>query len=91
MGIPLKVLLIEDSEDDSELVIRQIRKGGYDPQYLRIDSEPALRKALDEQGWDIVLCDYSLPRFSGGEALKIFKKYSLEIPFIVISDVAGFG
>jgi HD-GYP domain-containing protein (c-di-GMP phosphodiesterase class II)/CheY-like chemotaxis protein len=89
MGIPLKVLLIEDSEDDSELVIRQIRKGGYDPQYLRIDSEPALRKALDEQGWDIVLCDYSLPRFSGGEALKIFKKYSLEIPFIVISGNIG--
>ncbi len=89
MGIPLKVLMIEDSEDDCELIIRQIRKGGYDPQHLRVDSGQALKKALDEQGWDIVLCDYSLPRFSGGEALKIFKKSSLEIPFIVISGNIG--
>jgi PAS domain S-box-containing protein len=89
MGIPLKVLMIEDSEDDCELLIRQIRKGGYDPQYLRIDSEHALKHALDEQGWDIVLCDYSLPRFSGSEALKVFKKYNLEIPFIVISGNIG--
>lgn len=89
MGIPIKVLVIEDSEDDCQLLIRQIRKGGYDPQYLRIDSGPALKKALDEQGWDIVLCDYSMPRFSGGEALKIFKKYGLEIPFIVISGNIG--
>jgi len=89
MGKLLRVLIIEDSEDDVLLVLRQLRKGGYDPEYERVETAEPMEKALREKSWDVVLCDYKLPHFSGFEALALFNKSGLDIPFIIVSGTIG--
>ena len=89
MGIPLKILLIEDSEDDALLLIREIRKGGYSPEYRRVDNAEEMISALDSEVWDIVLADYALPGFSGMEALEILSEKDLNLPAIMISGKMG--
>ena len=89
MGIPLKVLIIEDSEDDTLFLLRELEKGGYDPVYQRVETAEAMRAALKEKTWDIVLSDYHLPRFSGLQALLLFKKTGIDIPFILVSGMIG--
>jgi len=74
MDKSLKVLLIEDSEDDALLILRELRKGGYIVAPARVETESAMREALSSQKWDVILSDYHLPGFSGLEALSIFKK-----------------
>ena len=61
----LRVLIVEDSEDDALLLIRELKKGGYNPVYERVETSAAMKKALKEKQWDIILCDYNLPKFSG--------------------------
>lgn len=87
MGIALKVLIIEDSEDDILLLLRELEKGGYDPVYQRVETAEAMRAALKEKTWDIILSDYHLPRFSGLQALLRFKKAGIDIPFILVSGM----
>ena len=87
MGIALKVLIIEDSEDDTLLLIRELEKGGYDPVYQRVETAEAMRAALKDKTWDIVLSDYHLPHFSGLQALLLFKKAGIDIPFILVSGM----
>lgn len=87
-GKPLRVLIVEDVEADALLLIRELRKNGFDPQYRRIESSEAMREALQES-WDLVLSDFTLPRFNGVEALKILKAHDLDIPFIVVSGTIG--
>ncbi len=89
MGIPLNVLIIEDSEDDTLFLLRGLEKGGYDPVYQRVETAEAMRAALKEKTWDIVLSDYHLPRFSGLQALLLFKKTGIDIPFILVSGMIG--
>jgi CheY-like chemotaxis protein len=60
----LRVLIIEDSEDDAFLVLRALKKGGYNPVYERVETAATMKKALREKQWDIILCDYSLPKFN---------------------------
>ncbi len=85
----LKVLVVEDSEDDTLLVIRKIKQGGYDPIYERVDNSQALKRALKEKAWDIVISDYSMPGFNGIDALKLVRERDENIPFILISGVIG--
>jgi CheY-like chemotaxis protein len=59
----LRVLIIEDSEEDALLIIGELKKGGYNPVYERVETAAAMKKALKEKQWDIILCDYSLPKF----------------------------
>ena len=66
----LRTLIIDDSADDAELLIRELRRESYDVSAERTDTEAGLKAALDDQAWDIVLCDFHMPRFSGTEALK---------------------
>jgi signal transduction histidine kinase len=82
---PLRVLLIEDSPDDAELTLQELRNGGYVPEYVRVESGAALRQALADGGWQIVLCDYSMPGFDAMAALSIVKEHRLDVPFIIIS------
>lgn len=87
--VTLRLLLVEDNPDDAELVLRVLRKGGYNNDSLRVDNEHDLREALENSSWDIVLSDYSMPGFSGLAALNILKELNLDIPFIIISGTIG--
>ncbi len=89
MGIPLRILIIEDSEDDTLLVIRVLQKDGYDPSYERVETAEDMREALERETWDIIIADYTLPHFSGLDALKLYKEKGLDIPFIVVSGTIG--
>src|SRR5450830_1781265 len=59
----LRVLMVEDSEDDALLEIRELKKGGYNPVYERVETAAAMKKTLKEKQWDIILCDYKLTKF----------------------------
>jgi diguanylate cyclase len=89
MGIPLRVLNIEDSEDDTELFIRYLRQGGYDPVYDRVDTPEAMSAALSKHPWDIIIADYAMPRFNAFEALKLLEKTGIDLPFIILSGSIG--
>ena len=89
MSRHLNVLIIEDSEDDTLLTLRELRRGGYSLNYVRVDTPAAMESALEQQTWDIVLADYSMPAFSGLEALKLLQKHKLDLPFIVVSGTIG--
>ena len=88
-GLPLKTLMVEDSEDDTLLIIRKLQKGGYKPIFRRVDTHKALKNALETEKWDIVISDYIMPKFSGLDALKLLKEKNLDIPFIIVSGNIG--
>jgi putative two-component system response regulator len=85
----LRVLLIEDSEDDALLEIRALKNGGYDPEYERVETAEAMRKSLQKKPWDIILCDYALPQFNGIEAIALLKETNIDIPLIIVSGAIG--
>lgn len=89
MSAPLRVLLIEDSEDDAALLLLELRRGGYDTTHERVDTPAALSAALDTQKWDLVISDHSMPYFSGGEALRLLRQKESEVPFIFVSGTMG--
>ncbi len=84
----LRVLVVDDSEDDVFLLIRELRKGGIIPEYQRVDSEITLRQAL-KQAWDIVITDHNMPGFSSEEALEVVKSEGLDTPVIIVSGTIG--
>jgi len=86
---PLRVLIVEDSEDDALLMLHELRRGGYDPRHRRVETEKQMREAVAGEEWDVVLADYSLPRFSGGNALAMLRKSGIDIPFIIVSGAIG--
>ena len=83
------VLIIDDSEDDALLIIRALKKGGYDPQYERVETAAAMRRALKDKTWDIILCDYKMPKFSGPQAIAVLKETNIDIPLIIVSGTIG--
>jgi two-component system sensor histidine kinase UhpB len=85
----LHVLIVEDSDDDAVLVARTLRRAGYEISYERVDTPEAMREALTRGGWDVVLADYVMPRFSGLDALSTFREAGLDLPFIVVSGRVG--
>jgi two-component system cell cycle sensor histidine kinase/response regulator CckA len=89
MGIPLRVLMIEDSEDDAALVVRELRRGDYDVQYERVDESSALESAIEKQIWDLIISDFSMPHFSGTDALRLLRSKGCEKPFIFVSGTIG--
>jgi PAS domain S-box-containing protein len=89
MSDNLRVLIIEDSEDDTLLVVRELQRAGYDLQYKRVDTLADMQAALHEAHWDIVIADYSLPNFSGLAALKLMLDSGFDLPFILVSGTIG--
>ena len=89
MADSLRVLLVEDSGDDAALVLRALSKGGFAPNYERVDTASALAACLAEQEWDVILSDYSMPRFNGLAALKLMQEKGLDLPFILVSGAVG--
>ena len=86
----LRVLIVEDSEDDAELLKIELERGGYEPTCQRVETERDMHTALDKKvSWDIVLADYALPNFSAIAALNILKNYQLDLPFIIVSGKIG--
>ena len=85
----LRVLIVEDSEDDTDLLVMELESGGFDVAHRRVDSAEAMRAALDGEKWDLVISDYSMPDFSGKEAMKILRERSIEAPFIFVSGTIG--
>lgn len=89
MSKPLRVLLIEDSEDDAALLLRELKRSGFAPAVLRVDTPEALEAALRDGAWDVVLCDYSLPRLDAPTALAFVRGQGLDVPFIIVSGTIG--
>jgi PAS domain S-box-containing protein len=85
----LRVLIVEDSEDDVLLIIRELKKGGFNPAYERVETAVAMREALKEKQWDIILCDYKLPQFSGPSAIALLQEINIDIPIFIISGKIG--
>lgn len=88
-ALPLRVLLIEDSEDDARLVLRALTQAGYQPDHLRVQTAESLKQALRAREWDVALSDYIMPEFSGSAALEVLKQSGLDLPFIVVSGAIG--
>ena len=89
MANSLKTLIIEDNSNDVILLVRELRTGGYEPIYEVAEHAQAMLAALQRQSWDAVLCDFTLPRFDGFEALKILRQSGQDLPFIVVSGHIG--
>jgi signal transduction histidine kinase len=85
----LRAIIVEDSGDDALLVERELRRGGYDPECLRVETAQALQRALDAGSWDIVISDFALPAFGGGAALELVKRRDPDLPFIIVSGAIG--
>lgn len=89
MHTSLRVLIVEDSQDDTDLLVRELSRGGYSVNSRRVDSPAALQAALEDATWDLIISDYSLPHFSGMDALQIVRSRALDIPFIFLSGTIG--
>ncbi len=89
MPAKIKALILEDTEDDLELLLMHLRKGGLDVEYQCIQSETEYIDALEKENWDIILSDYSMPDFDGLKALQIKQDFQKDIPFILISGAIG--
>jgi DNA-binding NtrC family response regulator len=88
-GIPLSVLIVEDNERDAALLLRELKRGGYEVAHERVDTPEVMSAALERRTWDIVLSDYSMPRFSAPAALAMVKERGLDLPFIIVSGTVG--
>lgn len=88
MPIPLRLLVVEDSVEDTDLLVRALRKAGYEVRHQRVDNAGMLQRTLEEP-WDIVISDHSMPGFSGIAALQIVREKRPEVPFIFLSGTIG--
>jgi signal transduction histidine kinase len=86
---PLRALIVEDSERDAALLLRELRKADYSPVHRRVETAEEMISALDSQEWDIVLSDYVLPAFDGLVALALLQDKGLDLPFIIVSGQIG--
>jgi signal transduction histidine kinase len=89
MGTFIRVLLIEDSDDDAELIVRELRRGSYTVGFERVDTEADVVEAIDRAAWELIICDFSMPLFSGIDALKLLRSRGIETPFIFVSGTIG--
>lgn len=86
---PLNVLIVEDSEEDAHLMVLELKRCGYDPHCLRVEDEAGMARALEERDWDLVLSDFSLPRFSLRGALELLQRKEADTPFVIVSATIG--
>lgn len=89
MDTLLRVLIVEDSEDDVLLLLRELRRSGYNVEHVQVQTAADMKNALEQQPWDIVLSDYSMPDFDAPAALNILKESGMDIPFIIVSGTIG--
>ena len=87
MSDKLKVLVLEDDEDDALLTIRELASSGFEVEHLRVDDREGLEDALQGGIWNVVLCDYVMPGFTALDALAIVRRSGIDLPFIIVSTV----
>jgi PAS domain S-box-containing protein len=93
-GAALRVLLVEDSENDALLFLRELRRGGYEPLYERVSTSEEMERALEEassrrEPWEVVVSDYYMPRFGALAALELLRRLGYDTPFVVVSGKIG--
>jgi len=86
---PLRALIVEDVDDDAVLVVRQLRRGGFDTTYERVETAAAMREAMARADWDLVIADYTLPSFDAPSALCVLQELCIDLPFIIVSGSIG--
>ncbi|OUC12215.1 MAG: hybrid sensor histidine kinase/response regulator [Alkalinema sp. CACIAM 70d] len=89
MSSHLQVLVVEDSEDDTVLLLRELQRGGYRVDSVRVETATEMQAALDRQPWDLVIADYTLPQFSAPAALQLLQQRQQDLPFIIVSGTIG--
>ncbi|MBM4328167.1 MAG: PAS domain S-box protein [Deltaproteobacteria bacterium] len=89
MATALKVLIVEDSEDDAFLIASELELAGHKPIWKRVETSQAMQEALRTDSWDVCIADYAMPRFSGPAALELVKELGLDLPFILVSGKIG--
>ncbi len=89
MSKPLRALVIEDSDDDTELLLRELQRGGYAPDHARVETPEAMSRELAARTWDIVFSDFTMPNFNAFDALSLLRSTGIDIPFIIVSGTIG--
>ncbi len=85
----IKVIIVEDSEDDLLLLLRALKKGGFEPVYTRVETKEALEETLYDEHWQLIISDHAMPMFSAPEALATLKESGRDLPFIIVSGTIG--
>ena len=85
----LRVLIVEDSLNDADLVVRELERGGYAVTYERVQTADAMQAALTSSRWDVVLSDYHMPGFSAPAALAVLRATGMDLPFLIVSGTIG--
>jgi two-component system, cell cycle sensor histidine kinase and response regulator CckA len=85
----IRVLLVEDSDDDAELVVRALKRGQYEVYFERVQTREDMALALDRRPWDVVVSDYAMPEFDAPSAFRVLRERALDIPFIIVSGTVG--
>jgi diguanylate cyclase (GGDEF)-like protein len=86
---PLRLLIVEDSDNDTELLVDELRRGGFEPIWERVETRAAMVTALDRNPWDLVIADFTMPSFSGTAALEVLRARDADLPFIFVSGTIG--
>ena len=86
---PLRILIVEDSDIDTELLLRELRRGNYQPTFERVETAAAMTGALEQKSWDLVVADFSMPHFNALAALEVAKAKGPDLPFIIVSGTIG--
>ncbi|MFZ5788990.1 MAG: sensor histidine kinase, partial [Acidobacteriota bacterium] len=89
MSDPLRVLVVEDSEEDCDLLLRELRRSGWTPEWERVETAAAMSRALGEREWDVVISDFRMPAFSAPAALELLQASGLDVPFLIVSGTVG--
>ncbi|MBV8881892.1 MAG: response regulator [Planctomycetaceae bacterium] len=82
---PLQLLIIDDSDDDALLLVKDVKKAGYEVSFRRVDTPEKLEQALSAGSWDLAVCDYRMPGFGGAQALARIRSSHPGLPFIFVS------
>ncbi len=85
----IRILIVEDAEDDALLMVMALRRAGYELEFERVETEAAMQAALRSGPWDAVISDYSLPQFNAPQALQLLRNSGLDLPFIIVTGTAG--